>query len=158
MNEKKKSRIWLAIVGVLSTIAIGVSIGTNVRVDKSETTKVLTASSFSIGLFDDETGKTPEEADKRGLATTKYYELDGLKIEVKKNATVKYQVNYYDKDKNFLAVQTLTADFDSANIPSAATNAKYVRIEIIPLEDDDDTVSLFEKNGYADQLEITVAK
>ena len=158
MTMNKKNKIWLAIIGVLSTVAVVVSLGTVARVDKSETTKKLTASSFSIGLFDDETGKTPEEADKRGLATTKYYELDGLKIEVEKNATVKYQVNYYDKDKNFLAVQTLTADFDSANIPSAATNAKYVRIEIIPLEDDDDTVSLFEKNGYADQLEITVAK
>ena len=92
------------------------------------------------------------------MATNKYYDVEGLKVEVAKNATVKYQVNYYDEDKKFLAVQTLTEDFDSANMPSEASTAEYVKIEIIPTDDDDGEVSLLEKSGYVKQVSVTVAK
>lgn len=148
---------WLAVAlaGVTLTAAV---VGLSVKVSKQDTTKELGASAYSIGLLDDETGKAYEEADKSGLATKKYYDLDGLKVEVAKNATVKYQVNYYDEEKNFLTVQTLTDDFDSANIPSAAATADFVKIEIIPLDDDDGEVGVFEKSGYVKQLTVTVAK
>lgn len=152
---------WLAVAlaGVTLTAAV---VGLSVKVSKQETTKVLSASAFSIGLLDDATGRLPsgedKEVDKGGLATDKYYSFEGLKIEVAKNATVKYQVNYYDDEKTFLIAQTLTDDFNSSNIPSEATTAEYVKIEIIPTEDDDGEVSLFEKSGYAKQLTITVAK
>lgn len=148
---------WLAVAlaGVTLTAAV---VGLSVKVSKQETTKELGASAYSIGLLDDETGKAFEEADKSGLATTKYYDVEGLKVEVAKNATVKYQVNYYDEDKKFLAVQTLTEDFDSANMPSEASTAEYVKIEIIPTDDDDGEVSLLEKSGYVKQVSVTVAK
>ena len=154
---KSNKAKWLAVLlaGVTLTGAV---VGLSVKVSKMDTTKELGSSAYSIGLLDDTTGKAYEEADKSGLSTDKYYDLDGLKIEVDKNATVKYQVNYYDAEKNFLAVQTLTDDFDSANIPSTASNAEYVRIEIIPLDDDNEKVGIFEKAGYVNQLTVTVAK
>ena len=148
---------WLA-VGLSFVTLTAAVVGLSVKVSKQETTKVLGASAYSIGLLDDETGKAFEEKDKGGLATEKYYDVDGLKVEVAKNATIKYQVNYYDKDKAFLAVQTLTDDFDSANIPSTASTAEYVKIEIIPTDDDDGEVSLLEKSGYVKQVTVTVAK
>lgn len=148
---------WLAVTlaGITLTGAI---VGLTIKVSNSETTKVLGASAYEVGLLDDTTGKPYEETDKSGLATKKYYDFDGLKIEVAKNATVKYQVNYYDSDKTFLAVQTLTDDYNSANIPSAAANAEFVKIEIIPTDDDDGKVGVFEKSGYVKQLTVTVAK
>lgn len=148
---------WLAVAlaGVTLTAAV---VGLSVKVSKQETTKELGASAYAVGLLDDSTGKLHEEVDKSGLATTKFYNVDGLKVEVAKNATVKYQVNYYDEDKKFLAVQTLTEDFDSADIPSSALEAEYVKIEIVPTDDDDGKVSLLEKAGYVKQVAVTVAK
>ena len=152
---------WLAVGLSLVSLTAAV-VGLSVKVSKQETTKELGASAYAIGLLDDETGKIPTgdgvEVDKGGLATTKFYDVDGLKVEVAKNATVKYQVNYYDEEKKFLAVQTLTDDFDSANIPSTASTAEYVKIEIIPTDDDDGEVSLLEKSGYVKQVTVTVAK
>lgn len=148
---------WLAVGLSLVSLTAAV-VGLSVKVSKQETTKELGASAYAIGLLDDSTGKIHEEVDKSGLATTKFYNVDGLKVEVAKNATVKYQVNYYDKEKNFLAVQTLTEDFDSADIPSSAIEAEYVKIEIVPTDDDDGEVSLLEKMGYVKQVAVTVAK
>ena len=152
---------WLAVVlaFVMLTAAVVVLF---VKVSKQEeTTEVLSARAFSVGLLNDATGRLPsneDKVDKGGLATDEYYSFEGLKIVIAKNATVKYQVNYYDDEKFFLIAQTFTEDFNSLNIFSEAKRAKYVKIEIIPTEDDDGKIGFFEKSGYAKQLTITVAK
>lgn len=146
----------LATVGALFAVAaLGVGIAANVRVSRSETTTTLGASAFSVGLLDDSTGKRPTDVDKSGLSTDKYYNAKDLEIELAKNATIRYQVNFYDKDKEFLGVQTFTADYTA---PSMASTATFVKIEIIPTEDDDDVVSWTEKSGYVGQLTVTVVK
>ena len=156
VKSDKAKWIAVAVGGVVLAAAV---IGLSVRVANSETTKELTASSYSVGLLDDTTGKKPtEDVDKGGLATKEYYKLDGLAIDLATDAEIKYQVNYYDEEKNFLTVQTLTVDFEAVEIPELAQTAEYVKIEIIPMEDDDDSVSWFEKFGYVKQLTVTVAK
>ncbi len=156
-KKGKTAGIFAAIAAVLAVAALAVSIGTNVKVTNSETTQTLGAGAFEVGLLSDETGKklTGENADKSGLSTAKYYEAEGLTIELNEDATIKYQVNYYDEDKEFLSVAEFTGDYDATGAPETA---KYVKIEIIPTDDDDDEVTFFEKSGYVGQAEITVAK
>ena len=154
-----KAGVASAIALVLAAGAAGIAIASNVRASNLETTKELTASAFSIGMLDDDTGKLPsEDVDKGGLYTSKYYEFDGMDFEFVKEATVELQVNYYDADKTYLGAQTWTTDYNAAQVVSTATSAKYVKFEIIPTEDDDDTVDWTEKTGYVNQLTITVAK
>ena len=153
MARKGKATIIATIAAIVAVAALAVGISSSLRVSEVETTKELGSGAYSIGLLDDTTGKVPEKADESGLSTDKFYKLDGLKVEVAKNATVKYQ-----EDKKFLTVQTLTYDYNSENLPAEAAGAKFVRIEIIPTDDDDNTVSWLEKSGYVEQLTVTVLK
>lgn len=155
--KEKKSGIVAIIAGVLAVAALAVSIGTNMRVSDKETTQTLGSGAFAIGQLDDTTGKllTGEDEDKSGLYTAKYYKSENLEIKLKEDATIKYQVNYYDADKEFLSMAEFTTDYVATDAPETAA---YVKIEIIPTEDDDDTVGVFEKGGYVGQAEIKVAK
>lgn len=152
-----KAGIVAGVAAVLAVAALGVSIAANVRVSDKETTQALGSSAFSIGQLDDTTGKllTGESEDKSGLYTAKYYKSENLEIKLKEEATIKYQVNYYDENKEFLSMKEFTTDYVATDAPETA---KYVKIEIIPMEDDDDTVSFFEQGGYVGQATITVAK
>lgn len=157
----KQAGITAVIASVLAVGAIGATIGLAAKVADQETTKVLSGSAYTIGLLDDTTGKLPtedSEKDLSGISTTNYYDLEGLKIEVAQDAEVKYQVDYYDADKQFIAVQTWTGDFVAEDIMTMETEAVYVKIEIIPLDDADGTVNIFEKSGYANLLTVTVNK
>ena len=157
--RSKKVGILAIVAAALAVLAAIASFSALAKTDKLETTKELGASAFSIGMLDDTTGKLPDEdVDKGGLYTAKYYTFEGMDFEFVKNATVELQVNYFNADKEFLGVQTWTTDYDSTKGISAASTAKYVKFEIIPTEDDDDTVGALEKYGYVDQVEITVKK
>ena len=158
----------VGVVAVVATVlagaALAVGISSHSRVDKTETTKELGVTSFSIGLLDDTTGKLPSgedaEKDKGGLSTSKFYKFEGLTIESAKDSTVKYCVNYYAEDKSFLGLETYQVgqDFTTSDVSGAGASAQYVKIEIIPTDDDDGEVSIFELPGYVSQLTITVTK
>ena len=156
-KQASKAGSVAGVAAVLAVAALGVSIAANVRVSDKETTQALGLSAFRVGQLDDTTGKllTGEIADKSGLYTEKYYKSENLEIKLKKAATIKYQVNYYDENKEFLSMKEFTTDYVATDAPETA---KYVKIEIIPMEDDDDTVSFFEQGGYVGQATITVAK
>ncbi len=152
-----KAGIVAGVAAVLALAALGVSIAANIRVSDKETTQTLGTGAFGVGQLDDETGKllTGDNEDKSGLYTTKYYKAEGLVIDLDESATIKYQVNYYDADKKFLSMTEFEDDYVATGAPETA---EYVKIEIIPTDDDDDTVGVFEKGGYVGQAEITVAK
>lgn len=157
----KRDRIKWLIVFVVGVLLAAGLIGIFVRLDKNETTKNLSASAYSIGLLDDDTGKRPTDSadlNKSGISTDSYYLLDGLEITVKEKANVKYQVNYYDADKNFLGVENYTEDFVKESIPATYATAKYVRVEIVNMDDNDDTVGILEKASVAGLLTVTVKK
>lgn len=159
MKGKKvgKAGIVAGVAAVLAVAALGVSIAANVRVSDKETTQTLGSGAFAVGQLDDTTGKllTGENEDKSGLYTAKYYKSENLEIKLKEDATIKYQVNYYDEDKEFLSMAEFTTDYVATDAPETAA---YVKIEIVPTEDDDDTVGVFEKGYYVGQATIKVAK
>lgn len=151
---RRIATIAIGAIAVTGCIAGCVALG---KVNKDDKTKTLTAFNFTVGKLDDTTGKVVS-GNKSQLFTEKYYDLENLVIKYDKNAEVKVDLNYYDEDKEFLAHEVLDVDYDPSDIPAAATNAEFVRIEIIPLEDADGEVKLFERVGYVSQVTIKVNK
>ena len=115
--------------------------------------------------MDDEDGKTllkdGNKNDNTGIYTRDYISYDGFAVELDEDAKVKYQVNFYDEDYQFLGVTSyVTADYSSDVIPVAIDedDVKYVRVEVLPTADKDGKVSLFEVNTYANMLKLTYNK
>ena len=151
----------VAVAGVLLT---GGLLGLSARVSAQEKTKVLGVSAFSVGLLDDETGKllTGDNKDDSGLSTDLYYKFDeNFKVELVKDPTVEYVLNFYDSEKGFLSFVGFFDDdvqYDDLLSNEGSEDYRYVKIEIIPLEDNDEKVSWTEKAGYVNQLKVTVSK
>lgn len=151
----------VAVAGVLLT---GGLLGLSARVSAQEKTKVLGVSAFSVGLLDDETGKllTGDNKDDSGLSTDLYYKFDeNFKVELVKDPTVEYALNFYDSEKDFVSCSGLydyDIQYDELLCNEDSGDYRYVKIEIIPLEDNDEKVSWTEKAGYVNQLKVTVSK
>ena len=57
-------------------------------------------------------------------------------------------------DIQFFFFKATKATADGVDVSSA----KYVKIEVIPKDDEDQEVSWFEKSGYLSDVTVTVAK
>ena len=147
-------------IALVALVACGAIFSLFQRFKKDEetpTVKTLVAQDYERFALDDTTGAVDED-DQSAIATSSFYNLDGLKITLEKDATVKYQVNYYDKDKAFLGVDTLEKDFGETELNTAKEmGAVYVKIEIVPMEDEDGVISALEKSAYVKQLTVEVS-
>lgn len=151
-RHKKSDMIKWVVIFVLTFALIGAVIGLFVKLDRQTTTTTIGGEAYSIGTLD-ETGKYVEG--DTAIYLRKAITTDGLKVEIADDATVKYQLFFYDKDDEFIsASDELTADFDG-EIPE---NAESVKIMITPTADEDGKVSITEVLGYAAQLTVTVNK
>ena len=146
VNKLKLLNI-LKIVGICLLLASMVVIA--VRLGKIDKTRELRSTSWSIGRIDDTTGKV-DSTDKSGLFTNTFLKVEELKVEVKENAKVTVQINFYTEDKTFIE--------DATDLTSIPATAKYARIEIVPTEDNDGKVSIFERLGYIKQVTVTYTK
>ena len=157
---RKKGNI-LFTVALAAILALGTFGFVNLfkRLDNLEPTKTVSSSAYARGLLDDTTGKLPrdsEDIDYSGIHMKNYINADGLKCELAKDAKIKYQINFFDEDYQFLGVSDrLTEDFDGVE---HIEGAKFVLIEIMPTADADGIVSSSEVNGYAKQLTVTYNK
>ena len=125
--------------------------------DETSTVKTLVVQDYARCTLNDTTGQINEE-DESGLSTLDFYNVDGLKITIAANATVEYQVNYYDADKAFLGVETLQKNYGDTEVSAAKEmGAVYVKIEIMPTADEDGVVSALEKSTYVSQLTVEVS-
>lgn len=152
-RHKKSDKIKWIITLLVGLAIVGAIVGLFIKLDRQTTTTTIGGEAYSIGTID-ETGEYAEGDTSiylRNAITT-----DGLKCELAKDAKIKYQIFYYDKDGNFIsASEELTADFDGTEIPETAETAKIV---ITPTADEDGKVSVMEVLGYASQLTVTVNK
>lgn len=144
----------IAAIALTGAIAGGVALK---KVNDQISTTTLSTSAYTIGLLSDTDGKA-ETGETCGLFTEKYYDLENAEITFKEEANVSVYANLYDKDKAFLKVVKITADGKVSDVAKDSSTAKYVRFEIIPEDDSDGKISLFEKGGYAKQVTITVNK
>ena len=146
-------------IAVAALVLCGVGYQAVRHFKKDETTdvKTLVAQDYARYALNDTTGLADEE-DLSAISTESFYKLEGLKITIEKDALIKYQVNYYDKDYAFLGVETLEKNFSEEDASAAEEiGAVYVKIEIIPLEDEDGVISALEKSGYVKQLTVEVS-
>ena len=150
-NYNKKGHIVgtiLTIIVVLGLIAAVIAL--SVQLSRTATT-TLGGDMYSIGTLDSETGEYV--SGDTAIYTRKGVSSDGLKCELAENATVNYQLFFYDKDGEFIsATQILTSDYNGEN----PEGAKTVKVMIIPTSDEDSKVSVVEIFGYANQLTVTV--
>lgn len=155
--KAKTKRVFKAVLGVLVTVLTLGAVVSIFSKCSAEDTKELNAFDYKVAVLDDATGKTVKD-EKGGLVTKDMYLIDDLEIKLAKDADIKYQLNLYDEEKEWISVKTYTEDFDSSEIETLkATGARYVRIELIPEDDEDGEISLFEKSGYVKQATVTVS-
>lgn len=159
MAKKQNMWKWLAI-GLGGLLAVGaiVAITASATKDSEEKTRTLGVNDYAIYALDDVTGLADTE-DKSNLSSTAFYSIDDFGCELAKDAEIKYQLNYYSADKEFIKMETRTNDFDEEEIEGLkGQGVAYVRVEILPIGDADGIVSIFEKKGYVEQLTVTVKK
>ena len=161
MEQEKKGKFNLicVIVGIVFAIAVITAIiALNVKLNNSITTVRVEPSAYAIGIIDDTTGKLPSEQEDVAIYTKKYLPVNGLKCQIAAGASIRYQVNFYDADYNFLGMKTYTTDYITLPAEADFEDAKYAKIEIFPLADEDGVVTTFEVSKYAKMLTVTYNK
>lgn len=148
--SRKSNKVMLAVLCIAVIVLVGTVTVLAIQLNRT-TTATLFGTAYAVGTLD-ENGKAAES--KENIYTKDLISVDGLKITVKEKADVQYKLYFYDADKAFVSAseEWLTADFDGT-IPETA---KYVRIVIDPIEDNE--VFVFEVLGYANQLTVTYNK
>lgn len=137
--------IFLLMIGV-----IGAIVTLFVMLDRNTTVTEIGAEQYIIGGLDDEGAAAEGDT---SIVTRGTFTTDGLKVELVDEATVTYELYFYDGEDNFISsTGTLSADFNS-EVPENAESAKCV---ITPTADEDGKVDLLEVLGYAGQVTITV--
>ena len=139
--------IFLLMIGV-----IGAIVTLYVMLDRQTTVTEIGAEQYTIGGLDDEGAAAEGDT---SIVTRGTFTTDGLKVELSDDATVTYELYFYDGEDNFISsTGDLSADFDG-EVPENAASAKCV---ITPTADEDGKVSLTEVLGYAGQVTISVNK
>ena len=154
----KRSAILSVILAVIVTLgAVGI-ISLFKRVENLETVEKVSWTQYARGLLDDTTGKLPRDAediDYSGIHMKSFIKADGLKCEIADNGQIKYEINWFDEDYQFIQVDKFTTDYDGDNNPAGAV---FALIEIKPLADADGIVSSGEVFEYARRLTVTYNK
>lgn len=145
---------FFSILMTLVVIAlVGAVVGLGIKLDRQTTTNRIGGEAYSIGAIDE---KGEVKNSELSIYTRDGVTVKGLKCELAKDAKIKYQIFYYDKDGKFVSSSAeLTADFNGTGIPATAETAKIV---ITPTEDKDGKVSITEVLGYAEQLTVQYSR
>ena len=138
MSKKQKSRktkdkvkwIITLVVGILLTLGV---IGSIIGINGLKTTEKVNRYDYEVGIINSATGRI--ETSDYNIYQKDLELLDGLKIDIKENATVSYKLAYYNEDKEFISMDETSSKFDfeySADLETIPEGAVYFRIEITP--------------------------
>ena len=155
---KAKTKKLFKVLGIVLAVAVTLGAVTALASKcEKEDTKQLGVFDYEIGALSDVDGKKIKD-DKSGIVSKDMFSIDGLTVEMQEDADVMYQLNFYDADKAWVSVEDYRQDFDGDKVETLkAQGIAYARVEIIPLEDEDEKVGIFEKSGYVKQLTVTVS-
>lgn len=156
MRKTKTSKfknfcLWGSIV-LLFTAVIGIS----VHLVRSEPTKTLNATHYSVGTIDTTTGENVDSNlsfRMKNLQTT-----DGVVIDIKDNPSVTYDIYFYNEDEELVGYQLdLEVDFDSESL---MPGYEYFKITITPNQVDGENVvcSIWNILNYTNQVSVTFNK
>lgn len=151
MATKKTKKIGTIVAAILGVVVAGGVIFSLTNNDK-ETKNAGGTFAYEVGTLDDNGEKTKDNTS--GLRTKDFKSAKGLTVDLEKNATVSYEIFFYDEDKNFLTSLEQTDDYEESELPEAAATAEYFKIVITPNADAE--VSATEISKYAKQLEVTI--
>lgn len=120
MGKKAKRSTALTVFGVIVGTLL-LSGGALALARSQEDTRTLSTFDWSVGLFEEGTGKLPEASegedeakiDKTGMHTDEYFTLSGAKVTLAEDANLTYRMNVYDKNKNFVSATEHTGDFNA---------------------------------------------
>lgn len=149
-KRKWKGYLCMALSVLLALGFLAWMIALTVKLDRQTTTETLGGEAYSIGLLS-ESGEYQEG--ETAIYTRKGITVNGLKCDLQDEATVKYELFFYDKDGKFISKSGDQTDDWKGSVPETA---KTVKVMITPTSDEDGKVSVIEVLGYANQLTVTV--
>lgn len=149
----RRSKFFSILMTLVLIALVGAVIGLGIKLDRQTTTNRIGGEAYSIGAIDE---KGEVKNSELSIYTRDGVSVKGLKCELAKDAKIKYQIFYYDKDGKFVSSSAeLTADFNGTGIPATAETAKIV---ITPTDDKDGKVTITEILGYAGQLTVQYSR
>lgn len=149
---KKSKKIAMFVAGALGVMVIGgVAIGVANNKDTKDVGGVF---AYEIGTLDTNGEKT--KGDTSAIRSKDFNSVKGLSVELAKDATVTYELFFYDKDYAFLESLKQTDDYDKSELPSGAETSAYYKIVITPTNDAE--VSWTEISKYEKQVTVTIDK
>lgn len=149
----RRGKFFSMLMTLVVIALVGAVIGLGIKLDRQTTTNRIGGEAYSIGAIDE---KGEVKNSELSIYTRDGVTVKGLKCELAKDAKIKYQIFYYDKDGKFVSSSAeLTADFNGTGIPATAKTAKIV---ITPTEDKDGKVTITEILGYAGQLTVQYSR
>ena len=157
MAKAKSVKAWI-IAGIVAISAA--IIGLSVKVASMEKTKTVSATfGWEQGLLDTTPGETLGK-EVKGTTSIRMKEavtLEGFEIDIKDDATVTYQLFFFDAEEVCVGVSDaeMSVDYVAAQA-SLPENAKTVKVMVTP--NNDPEVSVLEMSGYASELTITYNK
>jgi len=137
-------------LGILGLGVLGGAVALCTNYVKNDSVKI--HPTYEVGGLTDY-GKYVEDEGK--LYTKDMFPCDGLKATLDFDNDISYRVFYYDILGNFIEA---TDDLVEGFSEEAPLNGAYARIEITPLDDEDDKISFREKIDYSSQLNLSVSK
>ena len=149
-RHKISDTIKWVIIFLLMTGVIGAVITLFVMLDRQTTVTEIGPEAYTIATLDENGVQTEGDT---SIVTRDMFAANGLKVELEDEASITYQLFFYDGEGNFIsATGDLSADFDG-EIPETAA---YAKCEVTPMADEDGKVDLTEVLGYVGQVTITV--
>ncbi len=157
MRYRRKKTISKILTTILICfVALGTVIGVTHMFNKSEEGRTNLNPKFTVGGLSED--GTYVDTDKT-IYTKNAFECEGLEVKLDFEATIKYQVYYYDENDTFIEkspVYNMSAEL------TAPENAKFARIVVEPIWGDDvdeaDKVChWYDIYKYTRQIEISVA-
>lgn len=151
LNKHVKSdKVKWALTAIVLILLIGAVVGLSVILNRNIRTKTLLSVDYEIGAIS-ATGEAEES--KVAIRMKNLEKVDGMEIELAKDAEVTYEVFYYDADEAFLSKSgSLSASLKNPTVE----NAEYFKIVIYTAEEAE--VNVFGIVGLASQLTVTVQK
>lgn len=116
-----------------------------------------------IGLFAWQLGTVGDDGkideSKESIVTKDLYAVKDMEISIENKADITYDLVFYDEDEKYISTLSGNSedfDYDDASV---VTNAKYFRVIINPVvEDEDEEIKLnvFNMYQYVKQITVTV--
>ena len=144
-----KKKMWF--VTALACVGIALGGGALGRQLANEKTKELPTYSYTIGIVDED-GEI-DKGEKTSIVSDELKVKDLVSIEIAEDAEVQVFIHWYNEDGDWMSKVQVTD-----GTPVAIEGAETFRVEIVPTEDEDGEVGVFEKGTYAKLVTVTLKK